>query len=88
MAKKMRKKSAAKTKKKSTGARKRHKTVVQKNSKLAARKKAARNKTARKAKPRGVVGTIVADVKAIVDTLADAERLHHKLEPHVPSDLE
>ncbi len=83
MAKKMRKKSAAKTKKKSTGARKRRKTVGRKKSKLAARKKAAR-----KAKPRGVVGTIVADVKAVVDTLADAERLHHKLEPHVPSDLE
>ena len=83
MAKKMRKKSAAKTKKKSTGARKKRKTVGRKKSKLAARKKAAR-----KAKPRGVIRTIVADVKAVVDTLTDAERLHHKMEPHVPRDPE
>jgi hypothetical protein len=83
MAKKKRKKSAAKTKKKSTPARNKHKTVVRKKAKAAVRKKPAR-----KAKPRGVVGTIVADVKAVIDTLTEAERLHHKMEPHVPPDPE
>jgi len=83
MAKKKRKKSAAKTKKKSTPARKKLKTVVRKKAKAAVRKKPAR-----KAKPRGVIGTIVADVKAVVDTLTEAERLHHKMEPHVPPDPE
>jgi len=83
MAKKKRKKFAAKTKKKSTPARNKRKTVVRKKAKAAVRKKPAR-----KAKPRGVIGTIVADVKAVVDTLTEAERLHHKIEPHVPPDPE
>jgi hypothetical protein len=83
MAKKKRKKSAAKTKKKSTPARNKRKTVVRKKAKAAVRKKPAR-----KAKPRGVIGTIVADVKAVVDTLTEAELLHHKMEPHVPPDPE
>lgn len=78
MAKKTRKKSAAKSRKKSTPARKKRKTAVRKKSKGAARK----------AKRKGVIGTIVADVKAVVDTLADAERLHHKMEPHVSRDPE
>jgi hypothetical protein len=77
MARKARKKSAAKAKKKSTAAvRKKRKTVTKKKAKTAARKKPAR-----KAKPKGVIATIVADVKAVVDTLTDAERLHRKLEP-------
>ena len=83
MAKKTRKKSTAKTKKKSTPARKKRKTVVRKKPKVAARKKAAS-----KAKPRGVIRTIVADIKAVVDTLSEAERLHHKMEPHVSRDPE
>jgi hypothetical protein len=83
MAKKTRKKSAAKSKKKSAGARKKRKTAVRKKSRAATRKKAAR-----RAKPRGVVRTIVADINAVVDTLSDAERLHHKMEPHVSSDPE
>ena len=82
MAKKARKKSAAKTKK-SKGARNKRKAVVRKKAKPAARKKAAR-----KAKRKGVIRTIIADVKAVVDTLTDAERLHHKMEPHVSSDPE
>ncbi len=84
MAKKKRKKSAAKIiKKKSTPARNKRKTVVRKKAKAVVRKKPTR-----KAKPRGVIGTIVADVKAVVDTLTEAERLHHKMEPHVPPDPE
>jgi hypothetical protein len=81
MARKARKKSAAKAKKKSTAvSKKKRKTVAKKKSKLAARKKVAR-KAKIKPKPKGVVATIVADIKAVVDTLTDAERLHRKLEP-------
>ena len=83
MAKKTRKKSAAKTKKKSVPARKKRKTVVRKKSKAAGRKKAAR-----KAKLKGVIRTIVADIRAVVDTLTDAERLHHKMEPRVSREPE
>ena len=83
MAKKTRKKSAVKSRKKSTPARKKRKTVMRKKSKVAARKKAAR-----KAKPKGVIGRIVGAAAAVVDTLGEAERLHHRLEPHVPPDQE
>ncbi|HEY1473742.1 MAG TPA: hypothetical protein VGF53_06625 [Pseudolabrys sp.] len=80
MAKKSRKKSAAKGKKKPA--------VVAKKK----RKTAAKKKTARKAKPKpkrkGVIATIVGAASAVVDTLTDAERLHHKLEPHVSPDPE
>ena len=75
MARKTRKKSAAKTKKK-------RKAPAKKKSKVAARKKPARKaKPKNKPKPKGVIATIVADVKAFVDTLTDAEQLHKKLEP-------
>lgn len=81
MARKTRKKSAAKTKKK-------RKTVAKKKSKVAARKKPTRKakskakpKPTSEPKPKGVVARLVADFKAVVDTLTDAERLHKKLEP-------
>ena len=75
MARKARKKSAAKTKKK-------RKVPAKRKTKVAARKKPARkSKPKSKAKPKGIVATIVADVKAFVDTLTDAEQLHKKLEP-------
>ena len=81
MARKARKKSAAKAKKKPTAvSKKKRRTVAKKKSKAAARKKAAR-KTKPKPKPKGVIATFVADFKAAVDTLTDAERLHRKLEP-------
>ena len=80
MARKARKKSAAKAKKKSkkpaASTRKKRKALAKKKTKVAARKRAAR-----KAKPKGVIATIVGDFKAVVDTLTDAERLHRKLEP-------
>jgi hypothetical protein len=77
MARKARKKSASKAKKKSAAVtKKKHKTTAKNKSKLAARKKPAR-----KPKPKGVVAKIVADFKAVVATLTDAERLHRKLEP-------
>ena len=88
MARKARKKSAAKAKKKPTAvSKKKRRTVAKKKSKAAARKKAAR-KTNPKPKPKGVTATLVADFKAAVDTLTDAERLHHKLEPHVSREPE
>ena len=77
MARKARKKSAAKTKKN-------RKVPAKRKTKVAARKKPARktkSKPKSKAKPKGIVATIVADVKAFVDTLTDAERLHQKWEP-------
>ncbi len=75
MAKKRRKKPAAKAKKKSAVARKRRKTVKRKAG-------------SRPAKRKGVIASIVGAAEAVADTLADAERLHHKLEPHVPPDPE
>jgi hypothetical protein len=79
MARKARKKSAARAKKKPAAiSKKKRKTVAKNKSKVAARKKAARKA---KAKPKGVIATLVADFKAAVDTLTDAERLHKKLEP-------
>ena len=83
MARKARKKSAAKAKKKPAAvSKKKRRTMTKRKSKVAARKKTARKaKPKTKPKPKGVVGTIVADFKAVVDTLTDAERLHRKLEP-------
>jgi hypothetical protein len=81
MARKARKKFAARAKKKPAAiSKKKRKTVAKKKSKVAARKKAARKATP-KPKPKGVIATFVADFKAAVDTLTDAERLHRKLEP-------
>ena len=88
MAKKARKKSASKTKKKKPAiAKKKRKAAAKKTSKAAARKKAAKPT---KAKPqrKGVVAGIVGAAKAVVDTLTDAERLHHKMEPHVSREPE
>ena len=92
MARKARKKSTAKAKKKAKKKpaavrTKKRKAVVKKKSKAATRKKAAR-KTEPKAKPKGVIATVVGGFEAVVDTLADAERLQQKLQPHVPSDPE
>jgi hypothetical protein len=88
MARKARKKSAAKAKKKPTAvSKKKRKTAARNKSKVAARKKTAR-KAKSKAKPKGVGGTIIADIEAVVDTLTDAERLHRKLEPHVSREPE
>ena len=83
MARKARKKFAARAKKKPAAiSKKKRKTVAKKKSKVAARKKAARKtKPKTKSKPKGVIATLVADFKAAVDTLTDAERLHRKLEP-------
>jgi hypothetical protein len=81
MAKKARKKSSPKRKKKKAApARRKRKAAIKK------RKAARRAKPAPKRK--GIIGTIVGAASAVVDTLADAERTHRKLEPHVPPDPE
>lgn len=83
MAKKARKKSKAKKRKKSTApARKTRKSAVRRR----AAKKVARRKPARKAKPKTVVGRIVGAAEAVVETLSEAEQLHHKMEPRVSPD--
>ena len=87
MAKKARKKSASKTKKKSAVTKKKRKPTAKKTSRAAARKKAAKPA---KAKPqrKGIIAEIAAAAKAVVDTLTNAERLHHKMEPHVSREPE
>jgi len=85
MAKKARKKSASKTKKKPAIARKKRKPAAKKTSRAAARKKAA---TPAKPQRKGIIAEIAAAAKAVVDTLTNAERLHHKMEPHVSREPE
>lgn len=88
MAKKTRRKSAAKGKKSrkkaSSGARNKRKTAA----KRAAKKKVRARKRKPAAKPKGIVGRIVGAATALVSTLTDAERLHQKLEPHVSREPE
>ena len=87
MAKKARKKSASKTKKKSAVTKKKRKPAAEKTSRAAARKKAAKPA---KAKPqrKGIIAEITGAAKAVIDTLTNAERLHHKMEPHVSREPE
>lgn len=88
MAKKARKKSKAKKRKKSTApARKARKAVVRRKA-AKKTKKVARRKPAPKAKPKSVVGKIVGAAEAVVETLSEAEQLHHKMEPHISPDPE
>jgi len=92
MAKKSRKQSAAKaTKKPAAAAKKKSKTVAKKKSKAVAKRKAAR-KAKPKSKPiamrKGVLAQIAGAAKAVVDTLTDAEQMHHKMEPHVSREPE
>ena len=80
MAKKTRKKSAAKKtkkKKKSVSVRK-----------AAVKRKAPARKKKPAAKRKGIIGKIVGAATAVVDTLSSAESLHHKMEPHVSRDPE
>lgn len=83
MAKKTRKKPAAKKtkkKKKSAGARKTRKAAV--------KRKAPARKKMPAAKRKGIISKIVGAATAVVDTLTSAESLHHKMEPHVSRDPE
>jgi hypothetical protein len=82
MAKKTRKKPAAKKtkKKKKSGARKTRKAAVKRKAPARKKKPAAKRK--------GILGKIVGAATAVVDTLTSAESLHHKMEPHVSPDPE
>ena len=42
----------------------------------------------RRVKRKGVIAAIAGAARAVVSTLTDAERLHHKMEPHVSPDPE
>jgi len=101
MAKKTRKRTAAKvtkkskalTKKKSAISKKRRKVAAQKKSKPIAKKKLiAKKKPAEKkisTQPPESFPHKVADAfTAIVDILTDAEQLHHKLDPGVSNEPE
>jgi len=82
MARKTRRKSAAKARKKPAA-------VTRKKRKAAAKTKtAARRKATRKAKPKGVFAEITGGFAAVIDTLSDAERLHRRLEPQPSLDRE
>jgi hypothetical protein len=51
-------------------------------------KAAAKKKPAAPPKPRGILAKIVADFEAVIDTLADADNLHRKLEPKISREPE
>ncbi|MGH6726853.1 MAG: hypothetical protein ACREB8_09960 [Pseudolabrys sp.] len=86
MARKTRKKFAAKTGKKrkktsAAAAEKTRKTPPARKSRRAAKKKSP-------VKPKGIIAKFVDEFKAVIDTLTDAERLHQKLEPRVSREPE
>lgn len=96
MAKKARKKVAAKAtktaKRKSAPKRKaavttaRHKTAAPKKAKAAAKQQPAAKPAAQPR--RSIVQRIEGAVSAVFDTLTDAERLHHKLDPGISPEPE
>jgi hypothetical protein len=89
MARKARKKSAAKAKKTHRGQQEKAQGRGEKEVQGRGKKETARKaKPKTKPKPKGLIATLVADFKAAVDTLTDAERLHRKLEPHVSREPE
>ena len=97
MAKKARKAAASKTRKAKAPASKKRSTVKTRSKKQTSPKKpkkvksAAKKKPARKPvarKPESLSHKIADAFKAVVDTLVDAEQLHHKLEPEISPDQE
>ena len=83
MARKARKKSAAKAKKKPTAVSKeKAQDRGEKEVQGRGKKEDGPQDQALSLSPKASSRTIVADIKAVVDTLTDAERLHRKLEPH------
>lgn len=89
MARKARKKSAAKAKKKRAAVTKtKRKSAATKQSKPARRKTAPKAKTKPTPKPKGVLAEIAGGFAAVMDTLSEAERLRHKLEPRMAADPE
>jgi hypothetical protein len=95
MAKKVRKKAASKATKKSRAlpkkkgavTKKKRKAAAKKKSKPIAKKKLTRKKI-RKPPPESLRDEVAGAFTAVVDTLTDAERLHHKLDPGVSREPE
>ena len=65
----------------------RRKLATPKTVKLAAKRKPARKRVAQK-KPEAFSRKVADAFKAVVDTLVDAEQLHHKLDPEVSREPE
>lgn len=81
---------ARKTRRKNSASRKKKKSATERKKRRAAtkRRSAGRGKAARRVKHKGVIAAIAGAARAVVSTLTDAERLHHKMEPHVSPDPE
>lgn len=84
MAKKARKKSAAKTKKKS----KAKKVVAKKKTKARVVAKKKKKKTARKAKPRTLGDRLSSAYHTVVDTVKGTDQLRNKMEAPGTSESE
>ncbi len=84
------KKAKALTKKKDAVTKKRRKVAAPKKSKPIAKekKKKLAGKKIRKPPPESFADKVADAFTAIVDTLTDAERLHHKLDPGVSREPE
>jgi len=80
-------KAATKKAKKAAPTKKRRKAAAQKKSKPAVSKKPAAKKV-RTPRPESLPERVADVFTAIVDTLTDAERLHHKLDPGVSREPE
>jgi hypothetical protein len=90
MAKKARKKPASKAAKKSKGFKKKG-AMSKKKRKAAAKKKSkpvAKKRLGSKPPPKSFPGKVAGAFTALADTLTDAERLHHKLDPGVSREPE
>ena len=79
MARKARAKSVAKAEKKRTASKAAKRKAVAKK-----RAKPARRKSA----PKGLLAELSGGFEAVIDTLSEAERLRHKLEPRMAADPE
>lgn len=73
--------------KKSAMKKKKRKVATQKKSKRTATKNVASKKTL-KPSPKGLPEKIVEAFTAVLDTLTDAEQLHHKMDPGVSREPE
>jgi hypothetical protein len=90
MAKKARKKSAAKAKKaKSAKAKTKTKVKTKAKSKSKARSKTpVRKKPARKAQPKGIAGRVAGAYHTVVDTIKETRAVRDKMEPPGTSETE
>lgn len=88
MAKKARKKSAAKRGKKSQPAKKTKTRAAAKKSKPTPKKKTAKRKAKRATKPKTIGERLSSGYHTVVDTVTGTDRLRNKLEPPGTSETE